>query len=116
MKNTRIQARPNAIRARCLCIPIAVVFIALLCASNVQALDPNKTLAQYSRTVWTQAQGLHQETIRAIAQTKDGYLWLATDEGLVRFDGYYFLIFNKANSDLPDDSMTALAASSDGSL
>jgi signal transduction histidine kinase/ligand-binding sensor domain-containing protein len=92
------------------------LFIVVVFASNLQALDPNKSLAQYSRTVWTQAQGLHQETIRALAQTKDGYLWLATDEGLVRFDGYSFSTFNKINSDLQDDSITALTASSDGSL
>lgn len=81
-----------------------------------RAVDPTKTLHQYSRTLWTQAQGLHQDTIRAIAQTKDGYLWLASDEGLIRFDGYEFTAFSKANSDLPNNSITALAASRDGSL
>jgi signal transduction histidine kinase/ligand-binding sensor domain-containing protein len=85
-------------------------------ASGAYALDPRKSLTQYSRTLWTQERGLPQDTIRAIAQTKDGYLWLGTDEGLVRFDGYDFVVFNKANSDLPDNSITALAASKDGGL
>src|SRR5438552_2551024 len=80
------------------------------------ALDPRKSLTQYSRTVWTQESGLPQDTIRAIAQTADGYLWLGTDEGLARFDGYEFVVFSKTNGDLPANSITALAAAADGSL
>jgi len=80
------------------------------------ALDPRKTLTQYSHTLWTQQHGLPQDTIRAIAQTADGYLWLGTDEGLARFDGYEFVNFSKANGDLPANSITALAATGDGSL
>jgi signal transduction histidine kinase/streptogramin lyase len=80
------------------------------------ALDPQKNLTQYSRTVWSQQHGLPQDTIRAIAQTTDGYLWLGTDEGLARFDGYEFVVFNKDNGDLPGNSITALAAARDGSL
>jgi ligand-binding sensor domain-containing protein len=60
------------------------------------ALDPRKDLTQYSASVWTQQQGLPQDAIRAITQTADGYLWLGTDEGLARFDGYEFLSFNRA--------------------
>ena len=40
------------------------------------ALDPHKALTQYSSSVWTQQQGLPQDTIRSITQTSDGYLWL----------------------------------------
>jgi len=80
------------------------------------ALDPHKSLSQYSRTVWTEQHGLPEDTIRAITQTPDGYLWLGTDEGLARFDGYEFTVFNKANGDLPANSVTALAAAPDGSL
>jgi ligand-binding sensor domain-containing protein len=65
------------------------------------ALDPHKALSQYARTTWTQAQGLPQDTIRAIAQTIDGYLWLATNEGLARFDGYDFVTFTKDDGSLP---------------
>ncbi len=80
------------------------------------ALDPHKSLTQYSSAVWTQQQGLPQDTIRAITQTSDGYLWLGTDEGLARFDGYDSTIFDKANGDLPANSITALAATADGAL
>ncbi|MGA3098334.1 MAG: two-component regulator propeller domain-containing protein, partial [Bryobacteraceae bacterium] len=87
-----------------------------LLAPGASALDPRKSLTQYSRTTWTQEQGLPQDTIRAIAQTADGYLWLGTDEGLARFDGYEFLTFDKARADLPSNSITALAAERGGAL
>jgi ligand-binding sensor domain-containing protein/two-component sensor histidine kinase len=85
-------------------------------AREVCALDPHKALTQYSTSVWTQQQGLPQDTIRAITQTTDGYLWLGTDEGLARFDGYDFTIFNRDRGDLPSNSITVLAAGADGSL
>jgi signal transduction histidine kinase/ligand-binding sensor domain-containing protein len=80
------------------------------------ALDPSKSLTQYSRRTWAQEDLLPQDTIKAIAQTTDGYLWLGTDEGLARFDGFEFTPFNKSNGDLPANSIAALAASQDGSL
>ena len=54
--------------------------------------------AQYRLDVWTADNGLPQNSIRAIHQTLDGYLWLATFDGLVRFDGVRFLVYNKSNS------------------
>jgi len=94
------------------------IFAALgcLCARTALALNPSRSITQYTRTIWTQEQGLPQDTIRAIAQTTDGYLWLGTDEGLARFDGYEFVIFNKGNGDLPSNSITSLSAGADGSL
>ena len=80
------------------------------------ALDPHKSLTQYSRHVWGQQDGLPQDTVRSITQTPDGYLWLGTDEGLARFDGFEFTVFTKSNGDLPANSITALAASPDGAL
>lgn len=80
------------------------------------SLDPHKGLTQYSRKVWTQEHGLPQDTIRAIGQTADGYLWLGTDEGLARFDGYDFTVFDKNESKLPSNSITALEAGPDDSL
>ncbi len=93
-----------------------LAILALLALAPAAALDPHKSLTQYARSTWTQMQGLPQDTIRAIAQTSDGYLWLGTDEGLVRFDGYEFVPFQKSNGSLPSNSITALAAAPDGSL
>jgi ligand-binding sensor domain-containing protein len=85
-------------------------------AGDAGALSPRKSLTQYSRTTWTQEHGLPQDTIRAIAQTRDGYLWLGTDEGLVSFDGYDFRLYDKSHGELPSNSITALAAGPDGVL
>lgn len=93
-----------------------LALLVCLLSGHLAALDPNKTLTQYSRTTWTQLQGLPQDTIRVIAQTTDGHLWLGTDEGLARFDGYEFVSFHKSSGDLPSNSITALAAAPDGSL
>jgi ligand-binding sensor domain-containing protein len=83
---------------------------------HLSALDPHKTLTQYTRSVWTQADGLPQDTIRRITQTTDGYLWLGTEEGLARFDGYDFTVFTKGNSPLPSNTVTYLSAGHDGTL
>ena len=66
--------------------------------------------------MWTQEHGLPQDTIRAITQTRDGYLWLGTDEGLAQFDGYDFVVFNKENGALPSNIVGALWAARDGGL
>ncbi len=59
-------------------------------ARPASALDSSRALTQYGHETWTSRQGLPQDTIQAITQTEDGYLWLATPAGLVRFDGMRF--------------------------
>ena len=54
--------------------------------------------AQYRFDSWTTDNGLPQNGVRSITQTPDGYLWLTTLDGLVRFDGVKFTVFNKSNS------------------
>lgn len=83
---------------------------------SAYALNPGKALTQYSMTAWTQQQGLPQDTIRAVTQTTDGFLWVGTDEGLARFDGYEFVSFGQDRGGLPSNSVTVLAAGADGSL
>jgi signal transduction histidine kinase/ligand-binding sensor domain-containing protein len=95
---------------------LTVWIVAACCIQAAWALDPHKTLTQYSRHVWGLQNGLPQDTVKSITQTPDGYLWLGTDEGLARFDGFEFTVFSRPVSDLPANSITALAASPDGSL
>jgi PAS domain S-box-containing protein len=62
----------------------------LLFGTQLFALDPSRTLFQYNFQSWTRQNGLPFNRIRAITQTADGYLWMATQNGLVRFDGTDF--------------------------
>ncbi len=95
---------------------VFVLFLVVGEFCRVAALNPSKALTQYSISHWTQEQGLPQNTISAIAQTADGYLWLGTDEGLARFDGYEFVVFSRDAGKLPSNSILALVAAPDGTL
>jgi diguanylate cyclase (GGDEF)-like protein len=76
----------------------AAVLLLLACAGPAAALDPRKSITQYALQVWKTENGLPQNSIQAIAQTRDGYLWLGTERGLVRFDGVQFTVFDKGNT------------------
>ena len=81
------------------------------------ALDPGKASTQYIHEVWQTQDGLPQNSVRAITQTNDGYLWLGTPAGLVRFDGVRFTVFDKGNTiQIQDNSITSLLRSRDGIL
>lgn len=92
------------------------VLLALLTVSGLFALDPDEQLTQYKHTTWTLAQGLPQDTIRSIAQTDDGYLWVGTNEGLARFDGYDFVTFTRDDGSLPNQRISKLWAGRNGNL
>jgi len=67
---------------------VAVALFALLAAAGeLAALPPDRAVSQFVRRAWTVEQGLPHGTVRGLVQTADGYLWLATYEGLVRFNG-----------------------------
>jgi hypothetical protein len=54
--------------------------------------------AQVRFDTWTTEEGLPQNSVLALAQSRDGYLWMATYNGLVRFDGVRFTLFDKRNT------------------
>ena len=74
------------------------------------------SLNQFSIDTWDGADGLPQIRIRAIVQTRDGYLWLGTANGLVRFDGVNFTTFGINTSSLKDNEITSLVETGDGAL
>jgi len=77
----------------------------------------NAALAEYRFDVWTADSGLPQNSVRAIVQTRDGYLWVGTLDGLARFDGVRFTVFNKANTPaLPSNRVLALYEDCEGAL
>lgn len=74
-------------------------------------------VAQYQIESWTTDNGLPQNTVRSIAQTRDGYLWITTFDGLVRFDGVQFKVFNTNNTKgLTSNRFTALYEDQNGTL
>ena len=80
-------------------------------------LNPDKHISQYMRTVWEASAGLPQNSVQAMLQTRDGYVWLGTEEGLVRFDGERFEVFNQINTPgLPCKDVKSLFESPDGTL
>lgn len=90
---------------------------ALACCMAAAALEPTTPLANLNRQGWVMENGLPQNTVQALAQTKDGYLWMGTEVGLVRFDGYGFTVFDtKSKPALPGSDVQCLLAAKDGSL
>src|SRR5262249_48634151 len=80
-------------------------------------LDPQKKITQYTHDVWTSETGLPASSVYAIKQTRDGYLWLGTEEGLLRFDGVKFTVFDKNNTEaIKDNIIRTLYEGRDGSL
>ena len=81
------------------------------------ALDPAKAITQYTHQAWRAEEGLPENFVQAIAQTPDGYLWIGTQEGLARFDGVRFTVFDETNAPaLRSSNVLALCAGGDGTL
>jgi ligand-binding sensor domain-containing protein/signal transduction histidine kinase len=68
------------------------VFFLLAFSTGCLALAPTKPLRQCRLAMWNQQNGLLQDSVIALAQTPDGFLWVASEEGLVRFDGAEFFV------------------------
>lgn len=90
---------------------------ALLVAPSARALDPAKAVTQYHQDVWTESAGLPQSSVQAITQTRDGYLWIGTRDGLARFDGVTFTVFRaETNEGLHSNDIRALYEDREGNL
>ena len=75
------------------CVIAGLVVVCL--SVSASALDPTRAMSLYVHDSWGTERGLPAGTITAIAQTPDGYLWIGTDKGLVRFDGLKFHQFQQ---------------------
>src|ERR1044072_3745604 len=85
--------------------------------SQSSALDPTKRISQYVHTAWRIQDGVLPGLPEAITQTSDGYLWIGTFAGLVRFDGVRFVPWEGISSQpLPDSRFFAVLGARDGSL
>ena len=96
------------------CISIAIF---LACCACVFALDPSHDVSQYGHKTWNNRDGFPKDIIHAIVQTPDGYLWLGTEFGLVRFDGVRAVPWQQpADQHLPSNKIQSLLVARDGTL
>ncbi len=91
--------------------------VAEACALGAAAATFTNQVSEHSACDWEMEDGVPSDTITAVTQARDGYFWLATKEGLVRFDGVRFVVMDEALfPPMRDHSFTALCEGRDGTL
>jgi signal transduction histidine kinase/ligand-binding sensor domain-containing protein len=107
-------------KAKTLNIPRSVRIYFLffsLAVSSVWAVDPTRHISQYAHTAWRVQDGVFSGAALAVTQTTDGYLWIGTRAGLVRFDGVRFVSWTPPDGKhLPSSDVMSLLGARDGSL
>jgi len=97
-------------------VKLFLAAVLLVAAAPALALDPQRAVTQYAARTWHAGAEVPPAAIQAIAQTPDGYLWLGTMQGLVRFDGVRSTVFDRKNSGLPHDNVWSLHVDRAGRL
>jgi ligand-binding sensor domain-containing protein/signal transduction histidine kinase len=87
-----------------------------LSAGSLLALDPAKSIYQYNCQNWTRQNGLPADLITDVTQTKDGYIWLGTQKGMVRFDGIEYKLINIAVPAGHSQEIQSLSKARDGGM
>src|SRR6478735_8219967 len=96
---------------------IMALGVSFMFGPHALALDPSLDISQYAHTPWKAGGGISKGIVSAIAQTPDGYLWLGTEYGLLRFDGVRAVPWQPpAGEQLPSTDIRGLLVSSDGTL
>src|ERR1700750_184582 len=104
------------IRARRILVWAALATLLLVALPSAHALDPDRRISQYGHTVWRIQDGAISPPTN-IAQTTDGFLWITTAQGLMRFDGVRFMPWQPPQGqNLPGTHFSAVLGSRDGSL
>jgi signal transduction histidine kinase/ligand-binding sensor domain-containing protein/CheY-like chemotaxis protein/HPt (histidine-containing phosphotransfer) domain-containing protein len=94
--------KSTLIRGLCMILLIAI-------GESAFALDPSLAPSQYVLDNWQIPEGLPQTSAETLARTADGYLWIGTQEGLARFDGVRFTVFDSENEPaIPNKQISAL--------
>ena len=92
-------------------------WVVVCCATSLWGLDSRRPLGEISHDQWGPEQGFSWGAVYAIAQSADGYLWIGTDQGLVRFDGASFrLLDSKRAPTLPPGRVLGLLADHQNNL
>ena len=112
--NTNVLSKRRQSRRPLLAGAFCVYF---LLSPAVFALDPSKSITQYNCQTWTHQNGFPANGVNAVTQTKDGYVWLGTPAGLVRFDGINFQLSDlKQTAQIRSSFVRSLSASRNDGL
>jgi ligand-binding sensor domain-containing protein len=96
---------------------LIAVGILLACSPGAFALNPALDVSQYAHTAWKIREGFSKGYVKSMAQTPDGYLWLGTEFGLLRFDGVRAVPWQPPpGQHLPSSEIISLLAARDGTL
>src|SRR5260370_12630404 len=103
------------------CVTVTLcISLAILCGipgvSIGQTISGNKVFGRYRQFVWNDRHGLPQNSVKAIVQGPDGYLWFGTAEGAVRFDGVDFTTYGAKALKQEGDVVVALLEDPSGAL
>ncbi len=97
-------------------LPLSLL-LAFFAVNSVWAVNPSLHISQYGHTVWRVQDGVFNGAPNAITQTTDGYIWIGTQDGLLRFDGVRFVSWTPPDGKhLPSSDITSLLGAHDGSL
>ena len=98
-------------------VSIFILFFPFHSFITQAAQEASLPLGDYFTQIWNTHDGLPHNGVNALMQTPDGYLWIATWEGLARFNGRTFKVYDRGSeADLPDSAVKALAVNSTGHL
>ena len=96
---------------------IVIACVALVCGQYARAQGPALDVSQYAHSTWRVRDGFFKGAVWAIAQTPDGYVWLGTEFGLLRFDGVRAFPWQPpGNQQLPSTDILNLLVARDGTL
>jgi signal transduction histidine kinase/ligand-binding sensor domain-containing protein len=96
---------------------LAVILTCAFCAVATQAADIVPEPQEFARQTWASENGLPQNTVQAILQSHEGYIWVGTEGGLARFDGVRFQVYNtRSTPELKSNNIRALLETQDGAL
>ncbi len=93
-----------------LALMLLLWFGGMMAVPQAHALDPHRALTQYGHQQWGPENGLPCYSILSVVQSSDGYLWLGTEEGLVRFDGLRAKVFDEISNPELGNSFTFVVA------
>jgi two-component system, sensor histidine kinase ChiS len=96
---------------------LAFLILSVWISPELMGLDPDKKITQYNVHIWNIEGGLPANSVYAIRQTRDGYLWIGTQAGLARFDGFDFEVYtHREFPQLKCNEIRALYEAKDGTL